>query len=349
LSVAESPVLLVGVVLGAALLCAGILVGALLAARTRAHTTDLEPKQVLEFLRGLVEWTSGVSLEMAEYRQLVDGVARDLDGPQRKSPDVGGPRWLDTLTTANQRLKHRLEEAEAALKQQSTELAAYVSAASTDPLTALPNRRIFDQELKRRFAEWRRQGTPFAVLLIDIDHFKQFNDRYGHLVGDLVLKQVGRVLTQTMRETDLVARFGGEEFVVVLPSSGAQEARRAAERARAAIDRLMMEHDGRQLRVSVSCGAAHTTTEDTPERLVERADSALYAAKDAGRNRAFAHDGRKCMPAMPGDAPPDPPATPVQEPQSVGAVAPEVEQDCQQACHDLQQRLDEVLRASDLS
>ena len=97
-----------------------------------------------------------------------------------------------------------------------------------DPLTKLANRRAFDLEMTRRFAERDRADNTFSLLLLDIDHFKAFNDEHGHTVGDDVLRHVGEVLTSTMREMDLVARFGGEEFAVVLPMTDLEKAERAA-------------------------------------------------------------------------------------------------------------------------
>src|SRR6185503_7619557 len=105
----------------------------------------------------------------------------------------------------------------------------------TDALTGLANRRAFDDELNRRFAEWQRRKTMFSLLILDVDHFKKFNDTHGHQAGDAVLTGVAATLRQTFREMDLVARYGGEEFAAILPVTNLTEALRAAERARAAI------------------------------------------------------------------------------------------------------------------
>jgi diguanylate cyclase len=274
-----------------------VLVGALLDRRAGNQARVVQLPQVMDCVRGLFDWTSGMAHEVAEYREIVDGVAKNIHNSDDSADGVpsNSPRWIAQLVNANQRLKGRLDEAEETLKKQSNELAAYVSAAQTDPLTGLPNRRVFNQELRRRFAEWRRHGTPFAILLVDVDNFKKLNDQFGHLVGDAVLQEIGRVMPGSLRESDIVTRYGGEEFAVILPSSNLAEAGRTAERLRLAVERAAFQHDGKTIGVTVSGGAAQVTADDTPESLIERADMALYAAKHAGRNMAHYHDGRRCI------------------------------------------------------
>jgi diguanylate cyclase len=340
-SAIESPLFILGVVFGTSTICVGILFGMLLNRRGRQTPHDTNVKQAVEFLRGLFEWTSGMAHEVAEYREVVDGVARTIHDADQEQSSADSPHWLGDLIQANQKLKHRLEQAEAALKHQSNELAVYVSEASTDPLTSLPNRRVFDRELRRRFAEWRRHGTLFSILLVDIDHFKRFNDRYGHLLGDEVLQEVARVMQATMRESDMVTRYGGEEFAVLLPATGAAEASRAAERIRSAVERATVRHDGRTLCVTVSCGVAHATTEDTAETLIERADGALYASKHAGRNFAHWHDGRRCIPIT------ERPLETEQNLEPVGVASEDEERSDDQfrlVCRDLRKRLIDIAR-----
>jgi diguanylate cyclase len=343
-SAAESPLFVLGVVFGASIICVGVLVGVLVDRRGRKRV-GFEPQHALSFLRGLFEWTSGLANEVAEFREVVDGVTRKInDDESPPITDTATPRWLTQLVQANQKLQERLDDAEETLKKQSAELATYMSAASTDALTGLPNRRVFDQELRRRYAEWRRHGLPFAVLLVDVDHFKKFNDQYGHLVGDKVLQEVSRILQATMRETDLVTRFGGEEFAIVLPASGQGEASRAAERVRVAVEKSLPRHDNEALKVTVSCGVANATTDDTSESLLKRADEALYASKRTGRNRAHWHDGRRSVsvthtpPAGSNAAPAD--RTPNPDPVAPHTASPEFGS----ICHDVRRRLLDVAR-----
>ena len=114
-------------------------------------------------------------------------------------------------------LQNRLAQAEKQIAAQAADLRSYETEARTDSLTGLANRRAFDDEMQRRFAEWQRRRTPFSLMILDIDHFKQFNDSHGHPAGDEVLRNVGKVLVKTARQMDLPCRYGGEEFAVILP------------------------------------------------------------------------------------------------------------------------------------
>jgi diguanylate cyclase len=193
--------------------------------------------------------------------------------------------------------------------EQQVLLASYMSEARTDPLTGLANRRALDEELERRIAQWQRRGTVLSLLLVDIDHFKRFNDRHGHLAGDEMLCLVARSLCDTLRKMDLVTRYGGEEFAVVLPTTNLEEAIRAAERVRQSVSESVVTFQGQELRDTVSVGIAQVTEADDALSLVGRADEALYAAKKAGRNRAYFHDGKTSRPiAMLSD--PEPSAEP---------------------------------------
>jgi diguanylate cyclase (GGDEF)-like protein len=154
--------------------------------------------------------------------------------------------------------------------------------ALTDPLTKVANRRRLDMEL-RAFCEATPQHG--ALLMIDVDRFKAFNDLYGHQAGDVCLQQVAERLGRHLRQCDLLARFGGEEFAVLLPSVAAEEATSTAERLRAAIAAQPFEIDGAQVYVSMSIGIAALDAYTTPNALLAAADIALYAAKNAGRNQ----------------------------------------------------------------
>ena len=152
----------------------------------------------------------------------------------------------------------------------------------TDALTGLRNRRSFDDELAMRFEYACRYGRPLTLVMIDIDHFKEVNDAFGHPVGDAVLKKLAQVLKRTTRQSDVVARFGGEEFAVLLPETPMREALQFAEKIRAAV----VAEDlgpGMPPRVTISAGVAAIS--HSPEDLVATADAALYRAKQSGRNR----------------------------------------------------------------
>jgi len=160
--------------------------------------------------------------------------------------------------------------------------------AFTDPLTELFNHRYFQETLSHEFTRAKRYTKPLSLMLIDIDFFKKFNDTYGHLVGDKVLRHVAAVFKNSVREQiDTVARYGGEEFAVILPETSIEGASRFAERIRAAVEESRVIDENRELAVTLSIGVACTsiTSCEKPSDLIEASDLALYKAKDTGRNR----------------------------------------------------------------
>lgn len=175
--------------------------------------------------------------------------------------------------------------------------------ATTDGLTGLVNHRQFQVRYEEAMARARRTGSPFGLLLIDIDHFKLVNDEHGHPVGDEVLRSVARRLSQTVREVDLVARYGGEEFVVLLEGAAPEGARTMAERIREAVAAEPIAAGGKALRVTISLGlACYPLHGDGRELLLELADQALYAAKRGGRNQVRVHEPRRPEPPRLGPA-----------------------------------------------
>jgi diguanylate cyclase (GGDEF)-like protein len=159
--------------------------------------------------------------------------------------------------------------------------------AMTDPLTGLKNPRFFDGYLEQELAEASRDGAPTALLMLDVDHFKRFNDTNGHPAGDEALRTFARVLRGTVRSSDVIARYGGEEFVIALHRTRLDDARAVAEKVRAAVEAAVVEiGPGRYGRMTVSIGvAACESGRADPKGLVALADAALYRAKESGRNR----------------------------------------------------------------
>jgi diguanylate cyclase (GGDEF)-like protein/PAS domain S-box-containing protein len=157
-----------------------------------------------------------------------------------------------------------------------------------DPLTDAGNRRYAEMVLNSRLGEMRRHEWSFGVAFIDIDHFKEINDRYGHDVGDLVLKTVSRTITNTLRSFDFLGRWGGEEFVALISHVDEEQLRVAAERLRSLVAQSILPRPEGRLRATVSIGVTLARTDDTPESLVKRADKLMYASKQAGRNRVTA-------------------------------------------------------------
>jgi diguanylate cyclase (GGDEF)-like protein len=184
-------------------------------------------------------------------------------------------------------MRTKLVETTRELEQANRALAR---AAQTDGLTGVGNRRALDEALIREIGRAARNQTPVSAVLIDVDHFKLYNDRYGHLAGDECLRRVAHsVAAMTVRAADSVGRYGGEEFCLVLPDTPAAGALHIAERTRAAVEALDIPAADESGRVTVSLGVATCipTEGTTPESLLADADRALYAAKNAGRNRAL--------------------------------------------------------------
>ena len=160
--------------------------------------------------------------------------------------------------------------------------------ARRDPLTGIANRRAFEEALARAFARARREGFPISVVAADIDHFKQVNDRLGHPAGDAVIAAVAGRIGSGLRDGDLVARVGGEEFAVLLPGAGTSEAAEIAGRLRTRVAESPVAVPGGSVPVTVSLGCATLLGEDEePVALLARADAKLYEAKIAGRNRVM--------------------------------------------------------------
>jgi diguanylate cyclase (GGDEF)-like protein/PAS domain S-box-containing protein len=165
--------------------------------------------------------------------------------------------------------------------------------ALTDGLTELGNRRAFDEALDREWKRTLREGSQISLLLLDIDHFKEFNDRYGHQVGDDCLRAVSAAVRGVVRTTDIAARYGGDEITVILPSSDTPGAVEVAEKVRSAVEGLQITHEGNPEGggwVTASVGVAtalsrHGGTLRMPESLLQAADNALYKAKREGRNQ----------------------------------------------------------------
>jgi diguanylate cyclase (GGDEF)-like protein len=172
-------------------------------------------------------------------------------------------------------------------------------AASRDPLTNLANRRLLLEQARLEWERSLREDTALSVLMVDIDHFKQLNDSYGHAAGDQVLQGVAERLVETLRSQDLVARFGGEEFVILLPNTNLAGARQLAEKLRLRFDQLPIQTlPGLSLNVTVSIGCAERRTCRSFLALLDQADSALYQAKNAGRNQVHtAAPVLVCVPA----------------------------------------------------
>ena len=193
--------------------------------------------------------------------------------------------WLSARTSLAR--ERRLVAAAAALRESGARLEQQ---AGTDTLTGLANRRVFAERLGVEYRRALRYGRPLSVLMVDLDHFKQINDRHGHPCGDRVLSEVAALVRSNVRESDLVARYGGEEFVVMLPEAQLSEALVVAEKLRAAVAALLVEDERASVQLTTSIGVAArpASAPRDEEDLIRLADEALYRAKAAGRDRVVA-------------------------------------------------------------
>ncbi len=188
----------------------------------------------------------------------------------------------------NRVLEQQLSASTARIAKLRQNLADVKQEATTDPLTGIANRKAFEAKLRRAVAQARSEPGALSVLLLDIDHFKQFNDQHGHRTGDLVLRLVGRVLSDNVKGRDCAARYGGEEFAILLAGAKLHAGAIVAQQICDALSgkHLVNKGSGRDLgRITVSVGVAEFRPDESATSLVERADLALYEAKRTGRNR----------------------------------------------------------------
>ncbi len=192
------------------------------------------------------------------------------------------------MQDANLQLEQKLEASRDDIQQLQRDLDDVRREAMLDPLTKIFNRKYFDDGMMRAFAEARQGDAPLSLMLIDIDHFKRFNDTWGHQTGDQVLRLVAMTLKSNIKGKDIAARYGGEEFAAILPETDLEGAVILADNIRKAVQakELLKRSTNEKLgRITASFGVASYRHTDTPSSLIERADRCLYAAKHAGRNK----------------------------------------------------------------
>lgn len=203
------------------------------------------------------------------------GVTRDVSEQKRHRME---------LQQANEKLTRQLEEIQE-LQSRLQEQAI------RDALTGLYNRRYLDETLPRELSRAKRDGYPLALIMVDIDHFKQVNDTYGHAAGDEVIRSLGTILRQGAREGDIACRYGGEEFVIALPRMTVAAALERAQRWRAQVQAIQVRHGDFDICFTISAGVSgYPDHAADPENLIEYADLALYKSKTNGRNRVTCFD-----------------------------------------------------------
>jgi diguanylate cyclase len=279
------------------------------------HKTFISPTCIVDELGGVNTKIGG---EIDQVMALIDSAVRsatrhdanlsDVTAKLDRVTDRSGVRGIiETLVQTasdmkrdNRALETRLKSSRREISQLQQNLEAVRNESLTDPLTTLANRKYFDEALARNMLEATTSTEPMSLVLADIDHFKTFNDTFGHLTGDQVLRLVALSIKQTVKGQDIAARYGGEEFAVILPRTALREAITVADHIRRAVmgKELMKRSTGEHLgRVTVSVGVASYRRGDTIPALIERADACLYAAKRNGRNRVISETDPQVSPA----------------------------------------------------
>ena len=289
----NTPVFILGLAVGTSLLVIGLLLGYWFGRKAAPVADTVDRQQFLSFLRNLSNWTSEFSGDVIKYQTQLTNInerVRGGDAPPRE--EIVG--LLSQIMQANQQLQERLDSAEQKLESQTDQISNYLTEARTDGLTGLFNRRAFDKAVDELYSDWQKKEQTFSLCLIDIDHFKQINDTYGHPAGDAVLKHVSGMLQAELSDSVCVARYGGEEFAM-LTLAPIEEAAATLDRMRNAVSKVEVKHEEHIISVTLSGGVSQIEPDDKIGKLVRRADEALYASKLGGRNRVYLHDGTICQ------------------------------------------------------
>ena len=245
------------------------------------------------FVQELLDSLSEFVTEMVEQNTSYTTRMTDRKASVKKAMTLAGIEEIqrllleeiDEMQTNNEQYRAQLDEANGKIREQQELMTRFAADARLDFLTQLANRRAFDERIREEFERFKRYGTPFSLILVDIDLFKKVNDTYGHSAGDSVLQLVARTLEDQVRKNDCVGRFGGEEFAILLPETSAELGKTVAEKIRRAVAGASLVHGDRRIKVTISAGVGEAAAQDeAADALVARVDEALYRAKGRGRN-----------------------------------------------------------------
>ena len=270
----------------------------------RFFTLDAEAQAIRETserarsaLDKILDMLNAAGNETNRYGHALAGFRGDLDGPMTMEDLRAVVAAIAAETTAivdhQTRLQTQLLTSSQQLAEMRVNLDTARREAMTDGLTGIANRKAFDLTLNEAAEEAVTEGVPLSLLMVDIDHFKRFNDTHGHLVGDHVLRLVGKVLTECIKGRDTAARYGGEEFSIILPRTGLENAMKVAEQVRQAVGSRQIVNKTRGASygtVTLSVGVGQYRPGEPLADFIRRADAALYAAKRAGRNTVCSED-----------------------------------------------------------
>lgn len=272
----------------------GIVVGFVIG---RTYTLQNEPKKLkedrsrtLEALSKLLESTKQFNTDVGTHSKELKSVRQSVTDMQHDGIESVQEVLIEQISMvveSNKKMENDLVMTQYQLEEQAQEIDRTRKEARTDELSGLQNRKAFDEALNYLITRYKSKGVSFALLLCDVDHFKRINDTFGHQAGDEVVKRIGETLKDCVRPHDHVARFGGDEFAILLDEVNTKVAHDVAVRMRGTVERTNFTTDdgSGDLAVTLSMGLAVVTPEETMESILKRADQALYRSKEQGRNQ----------------------------------------------------------------
>lgn len=248
-------------------------------------------------LARVMEIISQTNAGASQFNESLSGFTKDISKPQSvdqlRAAVSRMAEETKQIAEKNQKLQQELDQSSKQMVAMKEDLSRVQKESLTDALTGIGNRKHFTNELKRMVFEADDTKTPLSLLMIDIDFFKKFNDTHGHLVGDQVLKLVGRTLMENLKGKDAVCRYGGEEFVILLPQTKLSDANKVADALRTSVaQKKIVRRDNNQTlgAVTISIGVAQYHSGEQMSGFLKRADAGLYMAKNAGRNRVVTQE-----------------------------------------------------------
>jgi len=197
---------------------------------------------------------------------------------------------IGSMIESNRSVREKLKNAEEIINEQNRNLAKLVTETMTDHLTTVLNKRGFDKRLEEEYIRYKRYDGKLSLITLDIDHFKEVNDNYGHLFGDKALRSFAQLLRKNIREADILARVGGEEFSILLPETDLEGAVNAAEKIHGILNNSIIKIDGKRIKLVASFGVAVLRQGESKLDFIDRGDQALYLSKKEGRNRVSSEE-----------------------------------------------------------
>ena len=268
----------------------------------RTFTLQNEPKKLrddrektLAALTNLLDSTKQFNTEVGSHNQELNSVKQSVTDLQHSGFDSVQEVLIEQISQvveSNKRMENDLVMTQYQLEEQAQEIDRTRKEARTDELSGLENRKAFDEALNYLITRYKSKTISFGLLLCDVDHFKRINDTFGHQAGDEVVKRIGTTLKECVRPQDHVARFGGDEFAILLDKVTTSDAQDVAVRMRGTVERtnFATKEGNGDLAVTLSMGMAVVTPEDDMESILKRADQALYRSKERGRNQLHCWD-----------------------------------------------------------